>query len=145
MRATRVPFLLLPGLLATLLVACATPGPAAREAASLSRYEAAAGVPVDGFRFFRLQGFTVLGEDAVVVWTGPSEAWLLRVDAPCSELRWQPAIALTSSLNRVSARFDNVLVGRDRCRIREIRPVDGRRLRQAEREASASPQPSGGT
>lgn len=145
-------------LLAAGLVACATPGPAARQAAALARYEAAAGEPVDSFRFFRASGFTVLGDEVLAVWTGPSEAWLLRVDPPCSELSWQPAIGLTSSLGRVSVRFDEVLAGRDRCRIREIRPVDGKALREAERaargaiqpverapEPSESPQPSGGT
>ena len=128
-------------LLAAGLVACATPGPAERQAAALARYEAAAGEPVGSFRFFRARGFTVLGDEVLAVWTGPSEAWLLRVDAPCRELSWQPAIGLTSSLGRVSVRFDEVLAGRDRCRIREIRPVDGKALREAERAARGAVQP----
>lgn len=127
-------------LAALLLAACASKGPADREAAALARYEAAAGAPVDGFRFFRLQGFTVLGDQALAVWTGPGEAWLLRVDAPCSELRWAPAIGLSAHFGQVSARFDRVVAGRDRCRITEIRPIDTAALRQAERASRAAVQ-----
>lgn len=117
-----------------LLAACAT-RPDDREAAALARYEAAAAEPVASFRFQRLDGYTVLGPERVVVWTRPREAFLLAVDAPCSELPWVSAIGLTSSLGSVHARFDAVLAGRERCRIREIRPVDVKALREAERKA----------
>lgn len=119
-----------------LLTACASTGPAQREAAALARFEAAAGEPVANFRFFRLQGFTVLGEQSLVVWTGPSDAYLLRVDGPCNELRWAPKIGLSSGFGLVSARFDRVLAGHDRCRITEIRPIDTRALRAASAQAS---------
>jgi len=122
---TRVPMILA----VLLLAGCASTGPAQREAAALARFEAAAGEPVTHFRFFRLQGFTVLGEQSLAVWTGPRQAWLLRVDAPCNELRWAPKIGLSSGFGQVSARFDRVLAGRDRCRIIEIRPIDTRALR----------------
>lgn len=129
------PTLLCTGLLvAALLAACAT-RPGGRETVALARYEAAAGEPVPSFRFLRLDGYTVLGSDRVVIWTRPREAFLLAVDAPCSELPWVSAIGLTSSLGGVYARFDAVLAGRQRCRIREIRPVDVAALREAERKA----------
>lgn len=119
---------------AFLLSACAT-RPGNREAAALARYEAVAGESVASFRFQRLDGYTVLGPDRLVIWTRPREAFLLAVDAPCSELPWVSAIGLTSSLGSVHARFDAVLAGRERCRIREIRPVDVKALREAERKA----------
>lgn len=119
---------------ACLLCACAS-RPADRDAAALARYEAAAGEPVASFRFQRLDGYTVLGPDRVVIWTRPREAFLLAVDGPCSELPWVSGIGLTSNLGSVYARFDAVLAGRERCRIREIRPVDVAALREAERKA----------
>jgi hypothetical protein len=125
-------------LLGALLAACATPGSAEREAASLARFEAAAGEPVPSFRFFSLDGYTSLGERHVAVWTRPREAWLVQVDEPCFDLRWALGIGLTSNLGRVHARFDRVVVGSQRCRITEIRPIDVAALRESERAARAS-------
>lgn len=114
------------------LAACtSTGGAASREAASLARYEAAAGETVDSFRFRRLDGFTVLGDDALAIWTSQREAWLLTVDEPCTELRWAIALKLTSFSNRVFARTDKV----QGCRIRSIRPVDVAALRESEQAA----------
>ena len=116
------------------LVACSSTGSSAsteRESASLARYEAAAGEPVDSFRFFRLDGFTVLGENALALWANPREAWLLTVDEPCTELRWSLALNVTSFSNRVHARSDSV----QGCRIRSIRPIDVAALRESEKEA----------
>lgn len=129
MRPLPAPSRVLAVLVALLLAACASTAPAERDAALLARYEAAAGGPVPHFRFFRLQGYTVLDDRTLAVWTGPRTAWLLRVDAPCNELRWAPEIGLSSGFGLVSARFDRVLAGRDRCRITEIRPLDTRALR----------------
>lgn len=114
-----------------LVAACASIGREQRDAELLARFEAAALAPVDSFRFLRLQGYTVLAEDRLVVWTRNDEAWLLRVDLPCNELRWAPMIGLSSSLSSVHARFDRVLAGGDRCRIREIRPVDVEAMRSS--------------
>ncbi len=118
-----------------LLAACATRGSAGRDAAALERFEAAAGEPVDSFRFVHLQGFSTLGDEHIAIWTRPREAFLLRVDGPCSDLGWTPFIGLSSSLGRVHVRFDRLHVGRDRCRIAEIRPIDVAVLRESERSA----------
>lgn len=129
-----VRWMALPAALA--MVGCTTTGSATateREAASLARYAEAAGDPVDSFRFFRLDGYTVLGENALAVWTGPRQAWLLTVDEPCSELRWSSALSMTSFSNRVYTRSDSV----QGCRIRTIRPVDVAALRESETSARA--------
>lgn len=137
---------------AAVLAACATTGPAAREAAALARFQAAAGEPVAYFRYFSLQGYTSLGDTHVAVWTKPREAWLVKVDPPCLDLGWTQGIGLSSSLGRVHARFDRIHVGQQHCRIAEIRPVDVAMLREREREArrealepAPKAQPAGGT
>ncbi|MBL0165290.1 MAG: hypothetical protein IPP82_17030 [Xanthomonadales bacterium] len=53
-----------------------------------------------------------------------NEAYLLTVDPPCQDLRWAQKIGVTSTANSVSKRFDSVVVGKFKCRINEIRPID---------------------
>jgi|JI81BgreenRNA_FD_contig_111_172639_length_760_multi_2_in_0_out_0_1 hypothetical protein len=123
-------------------VGCATVGPTAateREAASLARYEAAAGAPVASFRFFRIDGYTALGDHAVAVWTGARQAYLLTVAEPCPELRWSLSIGVTSSMSRVYADFDRVQTRDGSCRIRSIRPIDVAALRESEKAARQAP------
>lgn len=122
------------------LAACAsTPG---RDAAQLELYRANAGPPVSSFmqRGAYVQ-WTPLGEDALAIWVSPSRAYLLEV-SPCMDLPWARAIRVGDSMSRVSARFDNVVplgVGRPGvpCRIQQIRPLDVRALRSAERAMRA--------
>jgi len=118
------------GLIAV-LAACATPGPRERQAARLAEFEAVAGEPVESFHFWDMQRWELLGPLSVAVWTRVNEAWLIHVDKPCVGLEFAQAIALTSTQNRVSRRFDAVRFENERCRIREIRPVDGKALRAA--------------
>ncbi|WP_407352021.1 DUF6491 family protein [Luteimonas sp. R10] len=128
-------------LLGSILVlsACAsTPTDAQR----LEVYRSNAGEPVRDFRFFgRLSGWTPLGDDALVVWTRPNEAYLLELMGPCQDLDFASAIGLTSFSGQVSARFDEVIVygggpgvGRIPCRIQEIRPVDVKAAKVAQQE-----------
>ncbi|MBS7456164.1 DUF6491 family protein [Coralloluteibacterium stylophorae] len=124
---------------ATIAVAagCSSISPRDRDAARLAEYEAAAGAPVDSFRYFSLSSWEPLGDRALAVHTSPRQAWLLEVSGPCNELPYTPAIGLTSSVNTVSARFDSVLTGRREipCRIERIRPVDVAQLREIARRS----------
>ena len=118
------------------LTACASAGPRERMAARLAEFERHAGAPVEDFRFWSMDSWEALGRETLVVWTRPNEAWLLRVDTPCRDIEWANTIGLTSSVGRVHTRFDSVVFEHQRCRINEIRPVDGRALK-AERHARA--------
>ena len=134
------------------LAGCATNRP--DDATMLAMYRAHAGQPVKSISLFgHINGWTPIGDSALAVWTRPSEAYLLELDGPCYDLEYTPFIALTSTLNRVSARFDKVLV-RDRdvvsipCRINTIRPLDVTAIRAAEKTLRSQPSelpPSGGT
>ncbi len=126
-------------LVATLgLSACASGG--LRDTEKLELYRANAGEEVGSFNFFgRINGWTPLGDSALVVWTRPNEAWLLELFGPCQELEYTQAIGLTSSANRVYSRFDKVLVRSPHstsmpCNIQTIRPLDVKAVRASEKE-----------
>lgn len=118
---------------------CAT-GTGLDDAGRLALYRAHAGEPANSFSYLgRLNGWTPLGDSALAVWTRPGEAWLLELEGPCQDLEFTPSIGLTSTVSRVHARFDKVIVpNRNRidmpCHIREIRPLDIKALRASEKE-----------
>ena len=111
-----------------------------REKEQLALYQRYAGAQIDDMPFWRLLRYESLGDEAVVVWTGVNDAWLITVRPPCNELPWAKAIGLTSTLHRVSAKFDHVVVGRDRCMIASIQPIDYKALRAEQKQASAQKQ-----
>lgn len=100
------------------------------DATVLRAYQSAAGEPVKSFRFLSLINWRPLDREHLVVWTGPSTAWLIAIRANCTALVFSQRIALTSSLDRVYSFHDKVIQGPYECRIREIRPVDLKRLRE---------------
>ncbi|WP_372014637.1 DUF6491 family protein [Pseudoxanthomonas sp. 10H] len=117
--------------------------PRATDAERLAFYQAHAGDPVRSFRMFgQLNGWTSLGNSAMVVWTRPSEAWLLNFTGPCQDLQFASAITISHFSSTVTARFDTVRplgagvgqVGRIPCRIDTIRPIDTRALNQSREE-----------
>ena len=123
------------------LSACATT-PKQSDAEKLALHRAQAGEPVKDFRYFgTINGWTPLGDSALVVWTKPSEAFLLELYGPCSSLEYAPAITLSNTMGRVAARFDSVNVrggGSSNmdipCRIQTIRLLDVKGLKQAQQE-----------
>ena len=121
------------------LQGCATTG--MTEAEKLATYRAAAGEPVSSFTYLgRISGWTPLDDEHIAVWTRPKEAWLLSFSGICQDIEFTPMIGLTSQGSRVHAGFDKVLVDspnsmRLPCRIREIRPLDVTRIREAEKAA----------
>lgn len=121
----------------TLLSACSTPGPRERDAINLALYSAHAGDPVDSFHLRNLRDWVSLGETHVAVHTGHNQAWLLSVEQPCPGLEFAQTLGLSSTTSRVHARFDRVQFEHQSCRIREIRPVDIRALREQRRQTSA--------
>jgi hypothetical protein len=126
----------------------------ARELASLARFQDSAGPPVSKIRSFTLSHWRSLGPEHLAVWRGTNKVWLLRVRPLCHGLEFARTIGFTSSASTISARFDKVVfrdgIGpgarTERCVIAEIREVDHRKLREAERLArSTRDQESGGT
>ena len=123
-----------------LLTACSGIPLKERQDAQRSRYQAYAGPPIDRFTWLgRYDSFQPIGTNELVVWTTSFQAYLIKVAPPCDNLELANHIGLTSTSNTVYARFDVVTVGRWRCPIQEIRPIDVQRMRQEmHTEAAAS-------
>ena len=106
-------------------------------------YHEYTGEPVKSFYMNNFDGWAPVSKDEVVVWSGINKAYLLKVAGYCPDLQFANAIAVTSTANTVD-KFEKVIVGRDRCFIQEIRPVDvkqmkaDRKLMREQQKASES-------
>jgi uncharacterized protein DUF6491 len=112
-------------LVATLFAATLLAGCANNPKLDYSDY---VGEPVKSFYMPNFDGWTPVSKDQLVVWTGINEAYLLTVTGYCPDLKFANTIAVTSTANTVD-KFEKVLVGRDRCFIKEIRPVDTKQMK----------------
>jgi hypothetical protein len=113
---------------------------------SQAAYVAAAGAPVRSFTFTSLYSWEPLSETQLVVYTRPTKAWLLDLMG-CQNLLSSNTIGLTSNLNQVSFRFDEVLTdhGVVPCTISRIRPIDLKGMKAAteqKREIRSEPRPA---
>jgi hypothetical protein len=92
----------------------------------LSQVTAAAGQPISSFRYERMSSYEVIGLSDLLVYTRPTEAWLLHLDGECHNMDFGAFIKLTSHMHRVSTLTDSVIVKDNPipCMIRQIRPVD---------------------
>jgi hypothetical protein len=125
--------------------------PAGAQQTALEQYTAYAGPPIDRFTWFgRFYSWEQLGRDRLVVFTTPTDAYLLKVWPSC-DLRWViSTVAVSSTGPTVTARLDAVTIdsaptGRMVCPIDEIRPIDYRRMladRRAAAQGSAAPPPA---
>jgi len=88
-----------------------------------------AGEPVKSFYMANFDGWSVVSKDQVVIWSGMNKAYLLTLTGYCPDLQHVNAIAVTSTGNTVD-RFEKVIVGKDRCFINEIRPLDTKQMKE---------------
>ena len=109
----------------------------------LALYRDHAGAPVAQIPFSSsIDNWTYLSPTALAVWTSPSRAWLLELDAPCRDLQYAHAIGFESRGPQVTAGFDSVVVMSRAaapyipCRIRTIQPLDVPAIRSIERGGS---------
>lgn len=120
------------------LSGCAT-GLAKKGDAVQFRYQDYAGEPVDTVNSMgRVSGWNSVSRDQFVIWTGVNEAWLIKVWNTCRDLEFADSVVVTRSGSRIS-RFDQVLVGDERCQITEIRPVDVKQMKADRAAAKAKP------
>ncbi len=108
-------------LAAALLTACASYRPRLD-------YTDYAGEPGKSFYMSDFDGWSSVSKDQLVVWAGMNKAYLLTVTGYCPDLQFANTIAVTSTGNTVD-KFEKVIVGRDRCLIREIRPIDVKQMK----------------
>jgi hypothetical protein len=120
----------LAGIVISVLLAACTSGPQrVTSDQTLERYLSYAGEPVDRFTAIRIDSWESLDDQHLVLRTGPNDAYLLTVYATCRDLRHTHAIRVVSQSSRTVSRFDEIMVGRDTCPIREIRPLDIKQMK----------------
>jgi len=85
--------------------------------------------PVKSFYMNNFDGWSPVSKDQLVVWSGINKAYLLKVTGYCPDLQYANAVGVTSTANTVD-KFEKVIVGRDRCFISEIRPIDTQRMKE---------------
>ena len=109
--------------LIVVMAGCATGITRMKGESAAVRYEPYLGAPIDQFTAFHFNGWESAGRNQVVVWTGVNEAYLLTVWGTCTDLNYAHRIGITSTGNTVN-RLESLRVGRERCPIEEIRPID---------------------
>jgi Family of unknown function (DUF6491) len=97
----------------------------------LARYQTYAGERVSDFRTFgSFNSWTPIDNHHVVVHTGVNDAYLLTVFEPCFDLPFANRLGIKTRFpNTVQSGFDSIRVGRETCRISEIRPINYRQMR----------------
>jgi hypothetical protein len=119
-------------LVATLLAAAALAG-CASTLAKLNGpkldYTEYAGEPVKSFYLGNYDGWSAVSKDQLVVWSGINKAYLLTITGYCPDLQFAQTVAVTSTGSTVD-KFEKVIVGRDRCFIKEIRPIDTKQMKE---------------
>ena len=124
-----------------MLDACATT-PKEASADKLARYQSFAGEPVRSIPYNATgsHGFDVIDEQHMVVETRPSEGYLFSLSGPCLRDNSAPVLNITSQVGRVSAGFDRVSSLSQpgmTCIVKEIRPLDMKALRAAEKSTNS--------
>lgn len=124
-------------LVATLAAGCAvSSGPESQLSKGdqkLARYEGYIGAPIRGFTAMRQQSWQSVSRTQFILWTSTRDAHLITIAGSCPDLMFANAIHVTSTVNEIST-FEWVHVGRDRCPIEKIQPIDIRQMRADEKE-----------
>jgi hypothetical protein len=130
------------------LAACQSGIPRHETQAELrERYVSYAGPPLERMTWLgRFDSWESLGDNRLVIYTTPSDAYLLTVTPPCTDLPFVQTIGLSSTSGTVYPRLDSVKVKGWRCPIAEIRRVDYARMRadmraEAEKAKAAAQTP----
>lgn len=72
---------------------------------------------------------------SVVIWTTPSQAYLLTLAGPCLGLQNAVGIVLTSHFGLVNSNHDEVVADGEHCRIIRIQRLDARAIRALRQHA----------
>ena len=103
----------------------------------LEQVMANAGAPVDSVVYRGTYSWEALGDHSLLLWETPHRAYFVDVQPTCDDFPWAMNIVVDFRNMTLDSKFDNILVGGRCCRIYEIRPVDVKGLRAAERLARA--------
>jgi hypothetical protein len=122
-------FLSLLGL--TMLTACASIPRSDDGEKAIDRYTPYLGERVSQFNTYtRFDSWTAVDDDHVLIQTNVNQAYLLTLAPGCFDLPFATYLGVTSKFpHTVQSGFDSIRVGRQSCRISEIRPVNYKQMR----------------
>lgn len=101
------------------------------KAATTSQYTPYVGEPVREIDYTRFHNWDKVDDRTVVVWTKPSQAYLLTLQSACWDLSGREMVAVDGFGGRLRAGTDSIIAGRMRCRIKTIQPIDLARMKAA--------------
>ena len=97
--------------------------------------------PKSSVPFARSYDFEPLGRHTLLLYESMNRAYLVEIEDFCPDLPTAMAIGVDNKTSSLSAKFDALRIGGRSCRILEIRPVDVKAMKaaqKAEREAAKS-------
>ena len=102
----------------------------------LSLHLAHAGEPVSQIRYYDAMGWSRVDGDHLALNMRPHQSWLIRVSGDCLDWSNSLALGISSQGGWVSTKFDRVYAkgAPMSCVIQEIRPLDVKALRAAEKQ-----------
>ena len=100
------------------------------------QYEPYLGEPVKSFPAMQKDSWQQISRTQLVLYTTINQAYLITVDNNCPELPVAQTIGVTSTTSSITT-FDSVLVRNDRCQIKQIQPIDVKRMK-ADKNARAA-------
>ena len=91
------------------------------------------GDPLKEIRYFQLYNWQRSTDRAVVLWTRPSEAYMLGLENNCDLLRGSRAVIQVGGVANVPGRLavgDDLLVGPIKCRVGAIQAIDLKAIKE---------------
>ena len=89
--------------------------------------------PKSSVPFARSYDFEPLGQHTVLLYESMNRAYLVEIEDFCPDLPTAMAIGVDNKTSTLSAKFDAVRIGGRSCRILEIRPVDVKAMKAAQK------------
>jgi hypothetical protein len=133
MKLKRVPVLVV----LVSLTACASMQSSPQRAERAARIEAAAGAPIRYVQltFGSFYAWDPINDHQVVAYVTPRRAYLLDLP-PCPGIEHTPSITISTRMSRINVNFDTVTPSATGvpCHVRQIRPLDMSKLKQANAE-----------
>ena len=100
-----------------------------------------AGEARSSVRFSRFYDFEPLGTDTLLLYESLNRAYLVKIEDFCPDMPTAFKLGVDNSSSSLNIRLDAIVVRGNRCRIIEIRPVDVKAMKaaqKAKREAAKS-------
>lgn len=96
-----------------------------------------AGAPEQHVPFVQYQNFEPVSESSLILYETMNRAYLVDIEESCWNLPYAQGIFVNHGGNTLSIAFDSIVIGDRSCRITEIRPLDVKAMKAAEKAMKA--------